>query len=137
MPEPKKVPWVTVIIVCAGIGTLCWGFMHPIDVILELKEGMDIRAFLPRAAIPVVVATIAVIGALILFMVRKGVLPASAAEKIIELMGVLYVGYGFLEFFTAGRSCPHDIIYPSASTGSNSVAALQAERRQSPPTDAE
>ena len=135
MPEPKKVPWVTVIIVCGGIGTLCWGFMHPIDVILKLKEGMDIRAVLPRAAVPVVVATIAVIGALILFMVRKGVLPTSAAEKIIVLMGVLYVGYGFLEFFTAGRSCPHDIINPSASTGRNSVAAL-AERRPPPPTDA-
>ena len=136
MPEPKKVPWVTVIIVCAGIGTLCWGFMYPVDVILEVKQKRGIQTCLPRTSIPVVVATIGVIGAVILLMVRKGVLPDNAAEKMITLMMTLFVGYGALEIFTGGGR-PHEVINPSASTGSNSVAALQAERRQPPPTDAE
>jgi hypothetical protein len=98
--------------------------MYPVNVILDLKAKMDIRAYLPRAGIPVVVATIALIGVAVCYMTAKGVLSSIAVEKGTTLMLAAFLGYGVLEFFTAGKRCPSEVINPVAAASTNKVASV-------------
>ena len=125
MAKANKIHWLTIVEVCVGTGIICWALMYPIDVILDWKETMDVRAYLPRAAIPLVVASVALFGAAIFYMAAKGVLSQGGVEKIITLTMVAFMAYGVLEFLTAGKSCPSDVINPAAAadTQTNDLAS--------------
>jgi len=125
MAKANKIHWLTLIEVCVGIGVICWALMYPIDLILDWKETMGVRAYLPRAAIPLVVASVALFGAAILHLAVKGVLSNSGVEKIITLMMVAFVGYGVLEAFTAELRCG-EVINPASAADrkTNDVASV-------------
>ena len=122
MAKQNKVPWVMMLLVGIGVGTVCWGLMYPIDLVLEWKEKMDVRAYLPRAGLPFAVACVALFGVALLYMMAKGFVKESAVEKILTLMMAAFVGYGALEFFTAEIRCVQVINPPASHNKTNTVA---------------
>ena len=130
MSKPNRIHWLLLIEMCVGIGVICWALMCPVDLILDWKETMGVRAYLPRACIPIAVASVALMGVTVLYMVSKGVLSQSALEKILTLMLVTFVGYGLLEFFTAEKRCG-EVINPAAEAGTmtNDLASVNNASR--------
>ena len=100
------------IMVSIWIGAICWGFAHVMDAVLELKRIRDIPAVLPP--IPVITATVIVIGVVVVYLLAKGSLTELQAEAIVTIVMVSVIGLIALEIF-GGKRHYHEVIRPPSA----------------------